>query len=79
MAAGDVAARYQFSSTNRFDGDCRVSGGSKSSQGSGALIDGASEEAVMEWFIDGISDYEPGSCGATTETRESKVCQIGTW
>ncbi|CAM9172792.1 unnamed protein product [Ectocarpus sp. 12 AP-2014] len=28
----------------------------------------------MDWFVDWISeDYEPGSCGATTETRESKA------
>ncbi|CAM9616074.1 unnamed protein product [Ectocarpus sp. 6 AP-2014] len=45
-------------------------GGSKLSQGSGALPDGVSEEAVMEWFVDRISEYEPGNCGATTETRE---------
>eukprot|EP00752_Nemacystus_decipiens_P007102 g6364.t1 len=45
-------------------------GGSNVSQGSGTLRDGVSEEAVMEWFVDGISDYAPGKRGATPESRE---------
>lgn len=73
MAVGDVAVRFQVPSTNGFDGVCRVSGESESSQCSGALSDGVSEEAAMDWLVDGISDYEPGDCGATTETRELKV------
>lgn len=76
MAAEDIAVRYKVSSTNHFGGVCRVSGGSNFSQGSGALRDGVSEEAVMEWFVDGISDYAPGKCGATPESRELQVCKL---
>lgn len=75
MAAGGIAARYKVPITNHFGDVCHVSGGSKLSQGSGVLTYDVSEEAVMEWFVDGISDYEPGTCRATAETRELKVCQ----
>ena len=70
-----MAAGFQVPGMNSLDGVCRVSGESTSSQCSGALAEGGSEEAAMDWFVDWISeDYEPGDCRATTETRELKVC-----
>jgi len=55
-----------------YGGACYVPGGS-SSQGSGTSTDSVSEEAVMEWFVNALAEYQPGNGGATTETREVQV------
>ncbi|CAM9481990.1 unnamed protein product [Sphacelaria rigidula] len=43
----------------------RVSGGFESSEGYGTLPDGASEEAVMEWFIENVVNCVSSKCGTT--------------
>lgn len=53
----------------------RVSGGFESSEGYGTLPDGASEEAVMEWFIENVVNCVSSKCGTTSGTHEEQVSE----